>query len=43
MDIKGDYIYIYNHDLIRMHLVGDPSAPANLKGKQWIEYIPAGT
>lgn len=26
--------------LIRMHLIGDPSAPGNLKGKQWTEYIP---
>ena len=29
--------------LIRMHRIGDPSAPTNLRGKQWIEYIPAGT
>jgi len=26
-----------------MHLIGDPSAPANLRGKQWTEYNPAGT
>lgn len=31
------------HHLIRMHLIGDPSAPGNLKGKQWTEYIPGST
>lgn len=31
-----------NH-LIRMHLVGAPSAPTSLNGKQWSEYIPAST
>jgi hypothetical protein len=25
---------------MRMHLVGDPSEPSNLRGKQWTEYIP---
>ena len=25
---------------MRMHLIGDPSAPTNLRGKQWTEYIP---
>lgn len=26
-----------------MHRIGDPSAPANLRGKQWTAYNPAGT
>lgn len=31
-----------NH-LMRMHLVGAPSAPTNLNGRQWSEYIPTST
>ena len=32
-----------NYYLIRMHLMGDPSAPTNLRGKQCTEYIPGWT
>jgi hypothetical protein len=31
------------HHLTRMHLVGDPSAPTSLRGKQCNMYIPAST
>lgn len=29
--------------LMRMHLIGEPSAPSNLSGKQWTEYSPGLT
>lgn len=32
--------YNRNYYLMRMHLIGDPSAPSNLRGKQRTEYIP---
>lgn len=38
---SGAYMsHIY---FMRTHRVGDPSAPTNLRGKQWSEYTPAGT
>ena len=36
---EGDEL---NH-FMRIHLVGAPSAPGNLNGKQWSEYIPTST